>query len=391
MGRENSIYSGGLEVCSRHASHTQTRLDGHLQVWALQVVLGGHNTHRSKQATAAKRTALARQESNKLNTADTMRLLVAAVQLQAIAHAAQPTRRRALVGGIASAAVPAIAPARVRGAAELDAEYYARRAFEKVTNTSPDVFDARRARAAPVAAAARPVDASLLSAVRREGAAALAAASGASARTITDSIAAREPAARKAFATRAARELAAGDATSDSAGVAVLALYEEAAERLLDKKSRTAFATSFGGALLANRGPAPAPGASFKSLIKGAEDTLAAWKAAGWTKDAKITFEGSADLAEAADDFASGYEVKTSVALGGAASCLADACLEERGIAWHPDPCCLALASYFTQSRCALTAPTPHKFDEFLLDDVYRDDPRAFLPSTLLGLFVVAK
>ena len=320
-----------------------------------------------------------------------LRLLIAALLLQAIVKAAQPTRRRALVSGIASAAVPAIAQARVRGAAELDAEYYARRAFEKVTNTSPDVFDARRARAAPVAAAARPVDAALLTAVRREGAAALATASGAGARTITDAIAAREPVARKNFAARAARELAAGDATSDSAGVAVLALYEEAAERLLDKKSRTAFATAFGTALIANRGPAPAPGTSFKSLIKGAEGTLAAWKAAGWTKDVKITFEGSADLAEAADDFASGYEVKTSVALGGAASCLADACLEERGIAWHPDPCCLALASYLTQSKVSLTAPTPHKFDEFLLDDVYRDDPRAFLPSTLLGLFVVAK
>ena len=167
--------------------------------------------------------------------------------------------------------------------------------------------------------------------------------------------------------------------------------HAPAAERLQDKKSQTAFATAFGAALLANRGPAPAPGASFKSLIKGAEDTLSVWKAAGWTKDAKITFEGSADLTEAADDFASGYEVKTSVSLGGAASCLADACLEERGIAWHPDPCCLALASYLTQSKVSLTAPTPHKFDEFLLDDVYRDDPRAFLPSTLLGLFVVAK
>ena len=62
------------------------------------------------------------------------------MQLQAFVNAAQPTRRRALVSGIASAAVPAIAQARVRGAAELDAEYYARRAFEKVTNTSPDVF-----------------------------------------------------------------------------------------------------------------------------------------------------------------------------------------------------------------------------------------------------------
>ena len=158
---------------------------------------------------------------------------------------------------------------------------------------------------------------------------------------------------------RAARDLDAGDATSDSAGVAVLALYEEAAERLQDKKSRTAFATAFGAALLANRGPAPAPGASFKSLIKGAEDTLAAWKAAGWTKDAKITFEGSADLTEAADDFASGYEVKTSVALGGAASCLADACLEERGIAWHPDPCCLALASYLAQSKVSTRSDAP--------------------------------
>ena len=46
----------------------QTRRDGHLQVWALQLVIGGHNTHRSKQATAVKRKALARQQSNKLNT-----------------------------------------------------------------------------------------------------------------------------------------------------------------------------------------------------------------------------------------------------------------------------------------------------------------------------------
>ena len=143
-----------------------------------------------------------------MNTADTMRLLVAAVQLQALVHAAHPTRRRALVSGIATAAVPAMAKARVRGAAELDAEYYARRAFEKVTNTSPDVFDARRARAAPVAAAARPVDASLLAAVRKEGVAALATASGASARAITDAIAAREPAARKSEATSEAKEAA---------------------------------------------------------------------------------------------------------------------------------------------------------------------------------------
>ena len=303
---------------------------------------------------------------------------------------AQPTRRRALVGGLATAAVPAVAHARVRGAAELDAEYYARRAFEKVSGTSPDVFEARRARELPVAAAAQPIDAALLAAVRREGAAALAAASGASARALADAIAAREPAARKTLAARAARELDGGAATSDGAGVAVLALYSEAAERLADKKSHAAFATAFGAALLASRGPAPASGASFKALVKGADDLLAAWKAAGWTTETKITFESGADLAEAADDFASGYEVKASVALSGAASCLADACLEERGIAWHPDPCCLALASYFIQSRVALTAPTPHGFDEFLLDDVYRDDPRAFLPSTLLGLFVVA-
>jgi hypothetical protein len=70
-------------------------------------------------------------------------------------------------------------------------------------------------------------------------------------------------------------------------------------------------------------------------------------------------------------------------------SCLADACLEERGVAWHPDPCALALASYL-RAAGTLTAPTPHGFDEFLLDDIYRDDPRAFQPSTLLALFVLA-
>ena len=47
------------------------------------------------------------------------RLLIAALQLQAIVNAAQPTRRRALVSGIATAAVPSITQARVRGAAEL--------------------------------------------------------------------------------------------------------------------------------------------------------------------------------------------------------------------------------------------------------------------------------
>ena len=81
--------------------------------------------------------------------------------------------------------------------------------------------------------------------------------------------------------------------------------------------------------------------------------------------------------------------VKISASLGGSVSCLADACLEERGVAWHPDPCALMLASYFGKSG-SLDAPTPHQFDEFLLDDVYCDDPRAFLPSTLVALYSLA-
>ena len=84
------------------------------------------------------------------------------------------------------------------------------------------------------------------------------------------------------------------------------------------------------------------------------------------------------------------YEVKLSASLAGAASCVAAAALEETGIAWHPDPCALALSRYLAPAA-TLAAPTPHGFDEFLLDDVYRDDPRAFLPSTLVALFTVAK
>ena len=102
------------------------------------------------------------------------------MQLQAFVNAAQPTRR-ALVSGIASAAVPAIAQARVRGAAELDAEYYARRAFEKVTNTSPDVFDARQARAAMASVIVRalaPLAAASAAAPSRRTAASSAASTG---------------------------------------------------------------------------------------------------------------------------------------------------------------------------------------------------------------------
>eukprot|EP00629_Pelagomonadales_sp_RCC1024_P001317 CAMPEP_0119265774 /NCGR_PEP_ID=MMETSP1329-20130426/4477_1 /TAXON_ID=114041 /ORGANISM="Genus nov. species nov., Strain RCC1024" /LENGTH=306 /DNA_ID=CAMNT_0007265623 /DNA_START=135 /DNA_END=1051 /DNA_ORIENTATION=- len=306
---------------------------------------------------------------------------MAALTILAMLHfatsAAPQMKRRALLG--AAACVPQSAFA-ARGAAELDAEYYARRAFDAVRGTTPDVIEARKPRVAPVAAAARPVDTKLLASVQREGAAALAKASGGGAKEVGDAIAAREQDARKAFAARAARDLSSDDGSSDAAGIAVLALYTEASARLTTTKARAAFSRAFGDALLA---ATPAP-KDFRAVVRGAEDLLGEWKKAGWTTALKISFEGSADVAEASEDWASGYEVKMSVALGGAASCLADACLEERGVAWHPDPCALALASYF-RGAGALTAPTPHGFDEFLLDDVYRDDPRAFLPSTLLA------
>ena len=91
------------------------------------------------------------------------------------------------------------------------------------------------------------------------------------------------------------------------AQVDYLALYGEAAARLADRKSRKAFAAAFGDACLAARGPAPAAaGASFRSIARGAEDLLAAWRAGGWVDRASISFEQS-DLAEAAEDFAATY------------------------------------------------------------------------------------
>ena len=228
-----------------------------------------------------------------------LRLLIAAMQLQAFVNAAQPTASTCtLVSGIASAAVPAIAQARVRGAAELDAEYYARRAFEKVTNTSPDVFDARRrARGARRRGGA----------TRRRGAAGgrtkgrrIRAGDGERFQRSYDyrrHRRARKPGARKTFAARAAagtgcwrrdlrRRWSCGARIVRGGGRAPR--WTRRAERHLRPRSAPRSSRVAGRRL--------PPRASFKSLIKGAEDTLAAWKAAGWTKDAKITFEGSADL-----------------------------------------------------------------------------------------------
>ena len=144
----------------------------------------------------------------------------------------------------------------------------------------------------------------------------------------------------------------AGDATSDSAGVAVLALYEEAAERLLDKKSRTSLCDR-----VWRRSPrGPRAGACPRSVVQVAHQrrrghACCLESSPVGRRTSKSRSRVARTLAEAADDFASGYEVKTSVALGGAASCLADACLEERGIAWHAGPCCLALASDLAESQ----------------------------------------
>ena len=142
------------------------------------------------------------------------------VAVLAIATRAAHLPRRAVLGGVATCAAGASPAHARRGAAELDAEYYARSLIDRARGTTPDVFDARRARAAPVAPAARPVDAALLSAVATSGSRALAKAAGAPLAAIEASIDARRPSARKALAVRAARDLADG-ATSDAAGVDV--------------------------------------------------------------------------------------------------------------------------------------------------------------------------
>ena len=87
--------------------------------------------------------------------------------------------RRALAGRAAAAASslalthPCLA---ARGAAELDAEYYAKSALNKLRGTSPDVFAARQARVAPVAAAPRAVSPAFADAISSAATKAIAAA-----------------------------------------------------------------------------------------------------------------------------------------------------------------------------------------------------------------------
>ena len=170
----------------------------------------------------------------------------------------------------------------------------------------------------------------------------------------------------------------------------MLALYEEAAERLLDKKSRTAFATAFGAALLANRGPAPAP--SFKSSSKALRTRLLRGKlpvgrrTRNYVRGKRGSDRGGRRLRLGLRSQDQRRARRRGVVPGRRVP-------RRTGHRLAPGPVLPRAGRVLHAVECVLVdrADAAHKFDEFLLDDVYRDDPRAFLPSTLLGLFVVAK
>ena len=319
--------------------------------------------------------------------------LLLLISICATTSALKLTATRRALAGRAAAAASSLALTRpgnaARGAAELDAEYYAKSALNKLRGTSPDVFAARQARVAPVAAAPRAVSPAFADAISSAATKAIAAAANnANVAAVRASAAARAPAERKALAARAARDLDLG-ATTDALGADMLALFAEASERLSDRGSRAAYCAAVGDALLALANVPAAPEPSLAKIVGGAEDVLRFFKESGYVSSAKLAFE-QGGLGEAAEDYRDGYEVKVSASLDGAASILPDSVLEERGVSWHPDFCALALARYFALRGATCAAPTPHGFDEFLLDDVYRDDPRAFSATTLLALFTLA-
>lgn len=241
--------------------------------------------------------------------------------------AASPLDRRSvLVSAAVFVSSRSEAALGARGAAELDAEYYLRGALGLDRNR--DVFDRREPRQPLEPDVVRPLDPNFAAMV-------LSAAGVRS---------------------------AASD--SDQAAQACEAIYLA----LKDSDDRTARAARIGDVLYNRLAPA-----ADASLLRGATSIVDAFARANWIVSGTVAFTDGDDT----DDTPRPLQVT----LRRPVTAPVAARLERQGVLYHPDFIGLCLAAFFKRRGFA------GNFDEYLLDDTYRTDPRAFQASSTLILF----
>lgn len=136
----------------------------------------------------------------------------------------------------------------------------------------------------------------------------------------------------------------------------------------LDKRERELAARRVGDALLAVLAP------NATGLRAGAQAVVDAWAATGWIEPGSV--------ARFADDDDQDDDPRPlQVTLKSPLTARVAADLERSGLIFHPDLTGLSLAAYFRKRGLS------SNFDEYLLDDTYRTDPRAFVASSTLLLF----
>ena len=226
----------------------------------------------------------------------------------------------------------------VRGAFELDAEYYARSVLGL---DKRDVFDKREPRKQPDALPSRSIDEAFATKI------------------LTSAVRCAK-ATNKAFDFTLPMTLTTSDDVSDAAK----GFYTAAAKTFTTPQQRDAFQRCLGDALLLDLGGVPSRQSSLRA---GVATVLDVWTTHGWIEKASI--DGEDDLS-------------LQVTLRRPVTATAAAQLEKLGLIWHPDFVGCSLASYL-----ATTTKTRPQFDEYLLDDTYRTDPRAFQASSVLLLF----
>ena len=238
-----------------------------------------------------------------------------------------------------------------RGAFELDAEYYARSLLG--LDKDRDVFDRREPLKTPEAFAICSVDETFATEVLT-------------------------------LAARCARSVApnfdyaapSSLATSDAVSAATFDFYERAARALATREKRERFQRLLGEALL----PLSSKNAD-QGLLVGARAVLETWKTHGWIESGTVSF------ADGDDDDDDPRPLQVTLRRPATAPAFAD--LEKQGQLWHPSFVGCALGAYFSDSLQQKKDTRIRKFDEYLLDDTYRTDPRAFRASSLLLLFAL--
>lgn len=232
-------------------------------------------------------------------------------------------RRSLLLFALAS--VDKKSTGRIRGAAELDAEYYLRGALN--LDKDRDIFDKREPLKGLEDLPDRELDADF---------------------------------AAKIFNAAGQRQVTAS--SSLQAEAACEAIYQS-----LDRKKAEALGDALRTALL------PSSIDESVSVRQGAQSLVDTFAAARWIESGTVQF---ADGDDEDDD-----PRPIQVTLKNPVTATVAAKLEKRGVIYHPDFTGLCLASYFR--RRGLSG----QFDEYLLDDTYRSDPRAFQASSTLLLF----